>query len=278
MKKSLFIIAGLVVALTSCASTNGLKKEKVDDGLIRYSDVVTETVRYEHPKLVPNADSGKFNLHKGADSENINAYIENNTFFIEAAYECKSPELIKINSIVFMSGDEKLEFKKTRVLPTDLDVNDYNYEQLINPYFSYSSVNNYSYEEFKMILSEDEVDDLSNLLEAGTVSVCFVGERGRTDLFKLNKKVTVALRTMIEKYDYLLYGEPEPDPAELEEETDYEEYALDNEDDFVEEETSEDIEATTDVEENTTEESETTEADGEVMDETVEETTEEATL
>lgn len=263
MKKSLFIITGLVMILSSCATTNGMKKEKIDLGLVRYTDAVMDTVRYEHPKLVPNPDSGKFNLHKGADSENINAYIENNQFFIEASYECKSPELLKLNSIIFVGGDEKLTFKKTRVLPSDLDVNDYHYEQLINPYFSYSSVNNYSYEEFKMLLSEEEVDALSNLLEAGVVSVCFVGERGRTDLFKLSKKVNVALRTMIEKYDYLLYGEPEPEPlpalleeedTEITEETDFSEDDISLEEANEESTELEATEETLDTVEETTEE------------------------
>ena len=224
MKKCLFVTIGLVLMLTSCASTNGLKKEKVDDGLIKYTDAVTETIRFEHPKLVPDVDGGKFNLHKGQDSENINAYIDNGQFFIEAAYECKSPNLLKINSIVFISGEEKVVFKKARLTPTDLELTDYSFEEFVNPYFSYSSVDNYSYEEFKMMLTEDEVDQLSNLLETGNTSVAFVGERGRTDLFKLNKKITVALRSMIEKYDYLLYGEPEPEVEETLEE-DLDEYA-----------------------------------------------------
>ena len=252
MKKCILIAISLVMMLTSCATTNGVKKEKIDDGLVRYSDVVLDTIRYEHPKLVPDSNSGKFNLHKGADSENINAYIENNTFYIEAAYECKSANLIKINRIIFMGGDEKLEFKKTRVLPSDLDVEDYHYEQLINPYFSYASVDEYSYEEFKMMLTEEEVDQLSSILEAGTCYVAFAGERGRTDLYKLNKKVLLALRTMIEKYDYLLYGEPEPiieeeeELPELTEDFDYE-YDLEAEGISLEEDTTLEEDATTDA-------------------------------
>ena len=255
MKKCLLILVSAVTLLTGCATTNGLKKEKTDSGVIKYSDIVTETIKYEHPALATNSVKSKFNLHRGSDAENLNAYIINGQFFLEAAYECKSPDLLKINSIVFI-GDEKLVFKKTRVLPTDLDIADYHYEELINPYFSYTSVNNFSYEDFKVMLTKEDVEMLSRLLESPSVYVSFVGERGRTDLYKMSKKVKIALRTMIEKYEYLLYGEPELEleseislfAEDLEEEADSD-FSVETSEQTEEAETAE-----TTSEENTTEE------------------------
>lgn len=206
MKKSLIIatsILGLSLLLCSCNTLSGIEKEKTDDGFIQSTDLVYKTVKIEHPSLVPNFDVGKFNVYGNKQFENIQAYILDDKFYLEADYGNKSRKTLKIDTVMFFTTRNKIAFSNVE-------------KDLPNTYYNFKDIDGLSYENLKVILSPEDMNLLGRFLIADDVYIAFAGERGRTDLFKLTKKVKRSMLAVINKLNKInnqpVIEEPKPEP------------------------------------------------------------------
>lgn len=230
MKKSLAILTsliGLSLIFTSCGTLSGINKEKTDDGFIKSHDLVYNTIRYEHPSLVPNFDVGKYNLYGNKQFENIQAYIFEDKFYLEADYGNKSRKSLNIDTIMFFTKRNKIAFT--------------NQEKNADTYYKYRDETGLEFENLKVILTPEEMNQLGRFLIADEVYISFGGERGRTDLFKLSKKIKKSMLAVINKWNRLndqpVIEAPKPEPkakpeseAENTEETTEEQEAENQED------------------------------------------------
>lgn len=192
MKKSSLIaisLLGISLILSSCSTLSGIEKEKTSDGFIKSHDLVYDTVKYEHPALVPNFGIGKFNVYQNKQFENIQAYILNDSFYLEADYGNKSRNTLNIDTIMFFT-------KRNKIALT-------NKENLPNTYHKFSGTDGLTYENLKVILTPEEMNLLGRFLIADEVYISFAGERGRTDLFKLSNKLKKSMLAIINKWNSL---------------------------------------------------------------------------
>lgn len=206
MKKSLLIatsLLGLSLIFTSCSTLSGIDKEKTDDGFIQSHDLVFDTVKIEHPALVPDFDVGKYNLYGNKQFENIQAYIFNDQFYLEADYGNKCREALNLDTIMFFTKRNKIAFANA-----DKD--------LPNTYYKFYNADGLTYENLKVILTPEDMNQLGRFLIADEVYISFAGERGRTDLFKLSKKLKKSMLAVINKWNRLndqpVIEEPKPEP------------------------------------------------------------------
>lgn len=211
MKKSLLLATSLVAVtliFSSCSTLSGINKEKTEDGFIKSHDLVYDTIRYDHPSLVPAFDVGKFNIYGNKQFENIQAYIFNDTFYLEADYGNKSRDSLNIDTIMFFTTRNKIQFKNA-------DPN------LPNTYHSFRDIDGLTYENLKVSLTPEDMNLLGRFLIADDVYIAFAGERGRTDIFKLSNKLKKSILAVINKWNKLNNQpvieppkpEPKPEPA-----------------------------------------------------------------
>lgn len=205
MKKSFYIICItlLAVVFTSCNSLSGIEKEKTTDGFIKSHDLVADTIRYEHPALVPDFDVGKYNINGNKQFENIQAYIYEDKFYLEADYGNKGRKYLNLDTIMFFTKRNMIEFSNED-------------KNLPNTYYKFQDIDGLTYENLKVGLSEENMNLLGRFLVADDVYIAFRGERGRTDLFKVSKKIKRSILAVINKWNKLndkpIIEEPKPEP------------------------------------------------------------------
>lgn len=189
MKKSLKLVT-LLLSLSllhiSCSSISGIEKEKTNDGFIKSKDLVFGTEKIQHPSLIPNFGIGKFNLNGNKQFENIQAYILDNEFYLEADYGNKSRESLNIDTIMFFTTRNKIAFTNE-------------IKNAPNTFYKFYDTDGLTYENLKVKLTPENAQLLGRFLIADEVYISFVGERGRTDLFKVDKKLKKSMLAVINK-------------------------------------------------------------------------------
>lgn len=213
MKKSLLILLSLTifsVILSSCSTLTAIDKEKTEDGFIQSNDLVYKTTKIEHPSLVPAFDVGKYNLFGNKQFENIQAYILDNVFYLEADYGNKPRKALYMDTIMFFTTRNKIEFKTAN--------------KDLTTYYNFDDFDGLRYENLKVVLTPEEINLLGRFLIADEVYIAFAGDRGRTDLFKISNKVKKSMLELINKWNKLNnqpeieMPKPEPKVAPAEEE------------------------------------------------------------
>lgn len=239
MKKSLLIVAGIVglsLIFASCSSISGIEKNKQDDGFIQSEDLVYNTVRYDHPSLIPNFDVGKYNVYNNKQCVNLQAYIYEGDFYLEADYGTKSRKALNIDTIIFFTKKSKISFTNEQ-------------PDLPNTFYKYNDESGLAFENLKVKLTPEEMNLLGRYLLADEVYISYAGERGRTDVYKISKKIKKSMLMVINKWNKLNNQptieapkpEPKKQPVENEEaETSPEDTADENnEQETIEQETTE---------------------------------------